>query len=233
MIKMKSIYIGVCKIRDDARFKESFRNFTDSICSKYSIGLTTIKDTFLPDAQNQIVKMFLQQDYDYLLLLDDDQWGHTAEMLETLISANTQVATMKTYSRHYPYSCALLKRIPNNLVLPIENGEGYVQCDLTGFPMTLIRKDTFKYLEEPYFRPYESGGRSWNSDIDFFERLSMVGIKPIGCFQHTLNHDKVTEENVKQLRYDERFTDNNIANWRMLKSLEEGTFKIEDLSVVK
>lgn len=230
---MKSVYIGVCKTREDQRFKESFQNFTDSICSEYSVCQMVIKDRFLPDAQNIIAKSFLASGYDYLLLLDDDQWGHIPEMLKTLINANTNVATIKTYSRHYPYSCALLKRIPNNLVLPIENGEGYVQCDLTGFPMTLISRETFEYLEQPYFRPYESGGRLWNSDIDFFLRLSEKGIKPMGCFQHCLNHDKVTVDNVKQLRYDERFTGNNIANWKLLRDIENGNFKIQDLALIK
>jgi hypothetical protein len=230
---MKSIYIGVCKTRNDKRFEESFRNFTDSICKDYSVCQMVVRDVFLPDAQNIITKAFLQTDYDYLLLLDDDQWGHSKEMLESLINANTFVATIKTYQRQYPYTCALFNKLPNNLVIPIENGEGYVKCDLTGFPMTLISRETFSYLKEPYFRPYEVNGRNWNSDVDFFERLNKVWIKPVGCFQHTLNHDKVTQENVKQLRYDERFTGNNHVQWKLLKSLEEGTFKIEDLVLSK
>jgi hypothetical protein len=230
---MKSIYIGVCKTRNDKRFEESFRSFTDSICMKYSICQRIVYNEYLPDAQNKITRSFLQSDYDYLLLLDDDHWGHSIEMLECLINANTFVATIKTYSRHYPYSCVILKRIENNLVLPIENGEGYVECDLTGFPMTLISRGTFEHLEQPYFRPYETAGRTWNSDVDFFLRLSEKGIKPIGCFQHTLNHDKITEENVRQLRYDERFTDNNIANWRLLKDLESGNFKIDNYPLIK
>lgn len=192
-----------------------------------------LRDVYLPDAQNLITDSFLESDYDYLLLLDDDQWGHTLEMLETLINADTFVATIKTYSRHYPYGCSLLRKVGENLVMPIENGESYVQCDLTGFPMTLISRETFSYLKEPYFRPYEVNGRTWNSDVDFFERLNKVWIKPVGCFQHTLNHGDITEENVKQKRYDDRFTGNNIANWRLQKSLEEGTFKLEDLALSK
>jgi hypothetical protein len=190
-----------------------------------------IRDKFLPDAQNEITRSFLASDYDYLLLLDDDQWGHTEDMLECLINANAFVATIKTYQREYPYFCAIFKNAGNKLVMPVENGEGYVKCDLTGFPMTLISRETFFYLKEPYFRPYEINGRSWNSDVDFFERLNGVFIKPVGCFQHTLNHGDVTQENVKQLRHDGRFTGNNHAQWKLLKSLEEGTFKIEDLSL--
>lgn len=223
---MKSIYIGVCKTRDDERFKESFKSFTDSISSKYSICLTTIKNEFLPDAQNQITKMFLQSNYDYLLLLDDDQWGHTKEMLECLINANTFVATMKTYSRHYPYACALANRLNNGFLVPLENGEGYQQCDLTGFPMTLIRKNTFDNLEEPYFRPFTDGNRDWNSDIDFFNRLSEKGIKPVGCFQHTLNHDKITQENVIEYRHKECVENNNKAWLRIVEDIKNNNFVI-------
>jgi hypothetical protein len=230
---MKSIYIGVCKTRDDERFKESFRNLTDSLCKKYSVCQMVIKDTFLPDAQNMIAKDFIATGYDYLLLLDDDQWGHTVEMVETLINANTYVATIKTYVRQYPYTCALFKKVLNNLVMSIEDGQGYIECDLTGFPMTLISRGTFDFLEQPYFRPYEGIGRMWNSDVDFFARLAEKGIKPIGCFQHTLNHDKVTEENVLRLRHEDRLTGNNLAWWRLQKSIEEGTFKLQDLALAK
>ena len=218
---MKSIYIGVCKTRKDIRFEESFRNFTDSISRKYSVCQMVVKDRFLPDAQNMITKDFLSTGYEYLLLLDDDQWGHTPEMLETLINANTNVATIKTYSRHYPYGCSLLRDIGNNLVMPIENGEGYVECDLTGFPMTLISRETFNLLEEPFFRPLEAEGRTWNSDVDFFERLSIKKIKPMVCFQHTLNHDKITSDNVIDYRNKERFKENNIAWFNILESQKQ------------
>ncbi len=227
---MKNIYIGVCKTREDDRFNSSYRNFIDSICGEYSVCTKKVLNTYLPDAQNEIAKDFLSSGYSHLLLLDDDQWGHTKEMLETLFNANTYVATIKTYSRHYPYGCSLLRKVPPNLVMPIETAEGYAECDLTGFPMTLISRGTFDLLEEPYFRPHEVCGRTWNSDVDFFQRLEEKGIKPIGCFQHVLNHADITEENVKQKRYEDRFTGNNIAQWKLIQSLENGTFKIEDLN---
>ena len=217
---MKSIYIGVCKTRDDEKFKESFQNFTDSIVGSYSVCQMVIKDKFLPDAQNTITKDFIATGYDYLLLLDDDHWGHTKEMLDTLIAANTYVATMKTYSRHYPYVCAAWNWVGENTTLSVENGEGYKEVDLTGFPMTLIARETFKKLDEPYFRPFSDGGRDWNSDVDFFRRLAKVGIKPVVCFQHCLNHDKITQDNVFKYRYDERLHNNNIAWFNTLLKLQ-------------
>jgi len=217
---MESIYIGVCKTRDDEKFKKSFQNFTDSIAGKYSVCIQVISNKFLPDAQNILARDCINSGYKYLLLLDDDHWGHTPEMLDTLIGANTYVATMKTYSRHYPYSCAAWNNVGANVIMPIEDGSGYRQCDLTGFPMTLISRETFNLLEEPYFRPLEAQGRTWNSDVDFFERLATVGVKPTACFQHCLNHDKITQENVFQYRSDERFHNNNIAWYQILQEQE-------------
>lgn len=211
---MKSIYIGVCSTREDPKFKESYRNFTDSIYTHYSICLMTLKNQFLPDAQNSIAKSFLQNDYDYLLLLDDDHWGHTREMLETLIKADAYMATIKSYSRHYPYSCTLMKKIEKGYA-GIENCEGYMDCDLTGFPMTLIKKETFDFLEYPYFRPTEGDSRTWATDKDFCERLNEKGIKPVGCFQHCLPHADITEENVFTRRHTERFYNNNIAQYNL------------------
>ena len=102
-MRKKSIFIGVCSVRDDERFKESYHRFTNDICDDYCIGMMTIKDTFLPEAQNLLASYCLDGRYDYLLLLDDDHWGHTKEMLETLIEADTYMATIKSYSRHYHY----------------------------------------------------------------------------------------------------------------------------------
>lgn len=186
----------------------------------FDIASMIVKDTFLPDAQNEVANCFLNANYDYLLFLDDDHWGHTKEMLDCLIDANTYVSTMKTYSRHYPYMCAAWNKAGEGVMLPIENGQGYQECDLTGFPMTLIRRNVFELIDEPYFRPLEADGRTWNSDIDFFERLGKINIKPVACFQYCLNHDKITQENVQEYRNKERQENNNIAWFTILKELQ-------------
>ena len=207
---MTSIYIGICSTREDERFKKSFRDFTDSLIGHYSVCTRKVKDKFLPDAQNHIADCFLNSDYDYLLLLDDDHWDHTKEMLDTLIKADTYMATIKSYSRHYPYHCTLMKKV-NKGYAGIENGKDYQECDMTGFPMTLIRKDLFLKIEEPYFSTIPGGSRDWATDQEFCERLNERGIKHIGYFQHCLPHDDITQENAFTRRHVERFYNNNIA----------------------
>lgn len=213
---MKSIYIGVCKTRNDEMFKESFRNFTDSICRKYSVCQRIVHNKLLKDAQNEIAESFVSSDYDYLLLLDDDHWGHTIEMLDCLINANTYMATIKSYSRHYPYfSCLMNKRIDDDLFVGIEYAEGYVSCDMTGFPMTLLSKDLFKKLEYPYFDSENEGGRDWVTDTVFCRKLNNIGIKPIGCFQYCLPHANITQDNVIQKRMEDGVRGDNFY-WQMI-----------------
>ena len=209
-MKRKSIFIGVCLTRDDDRFIKSYRKFVMDISDDYSVGTFKIKNTFLPDAQNILADYCIDGHYDYLLLLDDDQWGHTKEMLDCLVNADAYVATIKTYSRHYPYCCALMAKLNDNgLYVGIENGRGYQEVDMCGFPMTLIKRELFDKLEKPYFTSVEALGRNWHTDLPFYERLRNIGIKPIGCFQHCLNHGDITQDNVMDLRYKESLEKNN------------------------
>lgn len=211
---MISVYVGVCTTRSHDKFQSSFNRFTDELAEKHSVCITKIKDTFLPEAQNKLAKMFLSSGYDYLLLLDDDHWGHTLDMFNCLLGANSLMATIKSYSRHYPYSCALMKKV-NGTYAGIENGRGYQPCDLTGFPMTLLRRQVFSLLGEPFFRPTKGDSRAWATDRDFCERLVEKGIHPVGCFQHCLPHDDITEDNVFKRRYSERNKGNNIASYNL------------------
>ena len=206
--------------RDNLKFKESFANFTN-ICSEYyNISTFKIENKFLPDAQNILAKYCIEQNHDYLLLMDDDHWGHTKEMLDCLINANAYMATIKSYSRHYPYVCTLMRKLGKTYA-GIEDGKGYQECDMTGFPMTLIKKELFLKLEEPYFRGRNDGGRDWATDREFCERIAQLGIKPVGCFQHCLPHDDITQENVFDKRYKDRLERNNIASYHLFNKKQK------------
>ena len=216
----KSLLVGICATRKGvkyARFRDSMAKLTDSLTDDYCIGIFTMSDTFLPDAQNTIAEKFIEERHDLLLLLDDDHWGHTKEMFECLVRASAPMATIKTYSRHYPYSCALMRK-DKKTYYGIENGKGYMDCDMTGFPMTLIKREVFERLDRPYFRPTKGDARPWTTDKDFCQRLIQVGITPVGCFQHCLPHDDITQENVMERRYRERNKNNNIALYNLFNN---------------
>ena len=219
---MKRILIGVCSTRSDKRFWDSFFRFTKDICEFYDVGTTIIRDMHLPDAQNEIVEIFMNCNYDYLLFMDDDHWGHTREMLDCLVEADSPLATIKSYSRHYPYSCALMRQNRNSYA-GIENGEGYQEVDLSGFPMTLIKREVFEKMERPYFVGKDEGLRTWATDENFSRRMKSLGLKMTGCFQYCLPHDDITQETVWKRREEEKMDGEKLAlYWAFRKKQMQG-----------
>lgn len=211
---MANILICIPSIREYELFLESFERFKEGVSKKHTILTFMVKNRRLVDVQNEAASAFMAGNWDYLLFLDDDHWGHTPDMLETLINANAYIATIKTYIRHYPYMCALLNRTKEGLFVGVEDGEGYHPVDATGFPMTLIRRDLFSRLTKPYFREESEGDRDWATDGEFCSRLNDVGIKPVGCFQHCLAHGDITSENVLEKRLsDGMSTDKQLLNF--------------------
>lgn len=202
-MEAKKILIGVPSQRQDSRFLASLNNLIGQMDGKYQVSLLVEKWQRLSEAQNHIVDYLLSRDFDYLLFLDDDHWGHKVEMVDCLIGANAYMATIKTYVRHFPYPIAFFtigsNREYTSKFIP-QQGYGYKEVDMTGFPMTLIKPQLFNKIDKPYFRGREYGGRDWNTDIDFCERINMVGIKPVACYQFCLPHDDITEENVTEMR---------------------------------
>lgn len=198
---MANILICVPSTRDYKPFLESFNKFIEEVKNKHTVLPFIVKDKRLKDVQNEAAQRFLAGNWDYLLFMDDDHWGHKAEMLDCLINANAYMATIKSYSRHYPYFSCILNKIPDcNFFTGIDIGEGYIECDMTGFPMTLLRRDLFKRLKEPYFEEEHEAGRTWVTDTIFCRKLLSIGIRPVGCFQYCLPHFDITEDNVIQKR---------------------------------
>lgn len=212
------IFVAIPSTRHDQWFMDSLKYW--SSVSKYDLKWHFILNRDLAEAQNQFAHDFLKSKCKYLLFLDDDHSDHSDDMLDCLIEADAYMATIKSYSRHYPYSCALMRRIPGSYA-GIENGKGYRLVDLCGFPMTLIRRDLFERLEPPYFRTKGTDMRSWATDREFCERLDSLGIKPVGCFQHCLTHQGINDMNVQELRYKNK--QDNQALWLLFnKRMREG-----------
>lgn len=198
------LLFGVQKTRDYQPFLSSFNSLVDEAKKKYEVEIAIVENQVLCDCQNILADVFLMGNYDYLILFDDDHSGHTVDMIDALINANAYMATIKTYSRHYPYYSSLMKKVDIDgkiRYVGIEHDSDYCEVDLTGFPFTALRRDLFSKIERPYFRQkQDTGGRTWATDEEFCLRLAQVGIKPVGCFRYCINHMDITPNNVFERR---------------------------------
>jgi hypothetical protein len=74
--------------------------------------------------------------------------------------------------------------------------------------MTLIKREVFDKLDKPYFRVndyyhemlQDKDVAARATDQNFCDRLIEAGIRPIGCFDHTLIHRGIGKDNYMSYR---------------------------------
>lgn len=203
---MTKIFIGIPTIRNYEPFWSSLENFLGKISDKYTYELLKVSNKSLSEARNEIVSRFLNSDKDYLLFLDDDHSGHTVEMLDSLmdplINNGRMVCAIKCYTKFFPFFSNLLQQSGVDLgdgsgkYRPIEEDKGYYECDVVGFGMTLVSRETFKRIKEPYF----ISKNNYKEDVYFCDKLNLSGMRAIGCFDYVLDHQGIGNNNALQLR---------------------------------
>lgn len=195
---MASIFIGVPRSRVDLSFGSSLFNFRREIEKSHRVESHFVYGMGRDKAREVLVDMFLEGDCDYLLFLDDDHTGHRIEMLEGLMKADAHVSSIKCYSRYFPFQCTLMTidRV-NQIYFADDTRRGYLECNLVGFGMALIKRETFSLIDRPYFQCDPQGERE---DNYFCNKLLKAGIKPVGYFDYVLPHCGIDDSNIDQKR---------------------------------
>lgn len=208
------ILLGIATVSPDRRFLASLAPFANDVARflpyveiDYVNGWVWNKS--LVDAQNEMADKALAGNYDYLLTIEDDHWGFTWEMLLTCIEANRHVAGIPYRSRHFPFDVVPMQYCQTKNGVKLFKGmndkekyKGYHEADLLGFGFTLIKTETFRIIDRPFFteniKKYPGvGARA--TDILFAESLEAKGLKAVGCFQHRLNHREIEEATYTKL----------------------------------
>lgn len=212
---MSRIFIGIPSSRRYEPFWESMDDFIPHLKQYHEVKICIIKDKTISEARNEIANLYLKSDSDYLLFLDDDHSGHTLEIfnaiLDPILNNNSYMCGVKCYTKDFPYHPNILiysgvdeKKlgIPegSGKYIPVFLDAGYMYVDLVGFGMTILTRMAFKILKEPYFSSEYVNGRLVREDNYFCDKLIRMGIRPVGYFGHTLDHQGFGEHNVPMLR---------------------------------
>jgi hypothetical protein len=91
----------------------------------------------------------------------------------------------------------MIKDKDNSCYFQVEGTKGTYPCHFVGFGMTLIKREIFETLPRPFFKGNEKDEKE---DNYFCDKLLSLGIYPYGCFDHTLPHCGITEDNVLEKR---------------------------------
>lgn len=200
---MAKILIGIPTAREYQPFWESMEGFFKAVNEKHQIQVVEARNRKVADARNIIVNKFLETDCDYLLFLDDDHSGHTLEMLDRLLEIDSDIVSMKCFQRLFPHPTNLMdfKKMGDDGIgdyTPKDLKSGYENCDVVGFGMALIKRSVINHMGWPYFLSIDN----IKEDLYFCNIAKTYGFNVVGCFDYTLTHDGVSEENVEILRRD-------------------------------
>lgn len=197
------ILVGVPLHKPAKHFLESLPKFINELVLSYDLKLVKVEGKSLVEAQNELADMLVNGEFTHLLFMEEDHWDHSIEMFNSMLEADTYVASVDYHSRHKPYPSILMRYNKQGQLDSIRETSGNHECDLVGFGFTLIRQDTFEYLDKPYFRlnkPNDVFG-DFATDRNFFNRLSKNGIKPVGCADYCLTHRGLNRSNIKSVKF--------------------------------
>ena len=160
------------------------------------------KETWWP-ANNGIWDIAFQNEFDYILRLDDDIWGVPPNAFSHLVEADKDVIGAAYPIRQFPYSICAYRRSDDTLSLVdiwksqnrmgLEDikGTGIQPVDLVGFGMTLIKVAPFRLLDRPMYQ----GEANCPDDTYFAQKCLDNGIQQYVHMDVKLCHREVTPHN--------------------------------------
>jgi hypothetical protein len=197
-----SILVGITSLKPRPEFLRDIQKLFDNCKDKYELEVLWVRGKKLVDAQNEIADYLLSSTHEALLMLEEDHWGHTVEMLDELVEMDSDVAAISYYSRHPHYPMTTLlnsgKSYPH-CYNPIPAKDGVHEVDLCGFGMTLIKRQVIEMLDGPKFQVNKSrrlnGAPEYATDSNFCDRVKEKGLNIKASLNHDLVHDGISRSN--------------------------------------
>ncbi len=133
-------------------------------------------------ANNQIWDIAFNNDFDYILRMDDDVWAVPPDAFTRLLNYDKAVVGIAYPLRHFPYSIAAMNRVRTDKTI-IEchidgdkdpgamqetTGTGLQKAELVGMGYTLMKVDAFRHIERPLFK-----GEEVCPDDSYFAQLCL------------------------------------------------------------
>ena len=152
--------------------------------NKYDIHLTYPAAKPITNNRNQIVRKFLQTDYDYLMMLDGDNVPpenilNLADYQEDIIGG-----LCFAYMKEMVIPLALKKnKMGSYDVMKIPKQAGLIECDAVGTGVIIIKREVLEAMSFPFENKYDPEGiKTLGLDINFCKRAKEKGFK---VFCHT------------------------------------------------
>jgi hypothetical protein len=205
---MARILVGIPSAHPDSRFLESLPGFLHEVSKSHEVQEFWVKNRPIAEAYETIVATLKASDAEYLLILEDDHWGFTPQMLEDMLALKTPVTSIPYYSRHYPYQrTAFIEsgvtvwgvRVGQPRLIEAPYKSGSHEVDIVGLGMTLFESWIFHKLESPHFEGMPLAAKEVQQKL-LFRLKSLYSIRPVVLFDHIIAHGDLTPDTIAEHR---------------------------------
>jgi len=182
----------------------------------YKFYLSVIGDVFPALAREEIAKTAIENDMDYIFMIDDDMLSEV-DLFEKLVMHNVDIVAPLAFTRFAPHKPVIynledgydkvtnLNYYINRPILTYPKNS-LIECDAVGFGAVLIKTKVLRGMDKPWFMSTSGAGE----DIQFCFNAKKAGYKVFMDTATKLGHlgaPKVVteevyekEENIKELR---------------------------------
>ena len=163
----------------------------------YNIIFGTSQRIIVDNNRNHIVKRFLENNWDYLLMIDEDNPPLKNPL--DLLKLNLDVAICPTpaIKKHDnpPISFSVFEKIEDVYkALVYKGGEKLVEVDAGGTGCMLIKRQVLEEIKAPFeSKWFEDGTRSTGSDIRFCEKVKEKEFKVWCHWDYICSHYKTVD----------------------------------------
>jgi len=191
--------------------------------SDYLFGVHVRERSSLVAAMNEVGEMMVSQDWDAVIMFDDDCFPpHDAipRLLARCFDEGHKFVSGTGVMRGYPFTTTAAKYYPEGVTAevkpgrPVERLAGFhwlddlphalTDVDFCGVPVAIVHKDCFTAVEFPWFADLDEHGRRLTHDVYFCRKLKEAGIpvKVDGTIRcgHLAEAPIITFENRPQAR---------------------------------
>ncbi len=194
--------------------------------ARYRIHVWVPERQLLHSAMNQAIELAIRENYDALIMSDDD-CGPPVQAISQLLrryEAGHPIVSAVGFMRGYPHTTTIGRYFAEGVTLQTDpatkavwlagfqwiedlddeqDADGLIRADFCGFPIALIAKEAFTKIPAPWFGTEIEGG-GCTHDVFFGLKAQRAGLpivvdRRISC-AHLLDAAWLTEENRRVAR---------------------------------
>ena len=161
---------------------------------KYNIIFGTSQRIIVDNNRNNIVKKFLENEWDYLLMLDEDNPPEKNPL--DLLALNLDIVVCPTpmirKDLNPPITFSVFDKVENGYKgLSYQGGDKLQEIDAGGTGCMMIRRQVLEVIKAPFESDWnEDGTRGTGSDIKFCDKAKEKGFKVWAHWDYICSHYK-------------------------------------------